>query len=63
MAQKRQVITLLTDFGTTDYFVGAMKYADADAGKMLEDDAQVAAEFDRLMRDGFRGPQRARKQA
>jgi hypothetical protein len=43
--------------------IGAMKYADADAGKMLEDDAQVAAEFDRLMREGFRGPPRARKQA
>lgn len=27
MAQKRQLITLLTDFGTSDYFVGAMKGA------------------------------------
>jgi S-adenosylmethionine hydrolase len=27
MAQKRQLVTLLTDFGTTDYFVGAMKGA------------------------------------
>lgn len=27
MAQKRQIVTLLTDFGTTDYFVGAMKGA------------------------------------
>ena len=27
MAQKRQIITLLTDFGTTDYFVGAAKGA------------------------------------
>ena len=43
--------------------IGAMKYADADAGKLLEEDAQVAEEFDRLMRDGFRGPPRARKQA
>jgi S-adenosyl-L-methionine hydrolase (adenosine-forming) len=27
MAQKRQIVTLLTDFGTSDYFVGAMKGA------------------------------------
>ena len=27
MAQKRQLITLLTDFGTADYYVGAMKGA------------------------------------
>lgn len=27
MAQKRQLVTLLTDFGSTDYFVGAMKGA------------------------------------
>jgi len=27
MAQKRQLVTLLTDFGTADYFVGAMKGA------------------------------------
>ena len=43
--------------------IGAMKYADADAAAMLEDDARVAEEFDRLMRDGLRGPPRARKQA
>ena len=34
-----------------------------DAGKLLKEDAQVAEEFDRLMRDGFRGPREARKQA
>jgi S-adenosylmethionine hydrolase len=27
MAHKRQIVTLLTDFGTADYFVGAMKGA------------------------------------
>jgi S-adenosylmethionine hydrolase len=27
MAQKRHIVTLLTDFGTSDYFVGAMKGA------------------------------------
>jgi hypothetical protein len=43
--------------------IGAMKYADLDANQMLEDDARVAEEFDRLMRDGFRGPPQARKQA
>ena len=43
--------------------IGAMKYADLDAGKMLEEDAQVAEEFDRLMRDGLRGPPQPRKQA
>jgi hypothetical protein len=43
--------------------IGAMKYADLDASQMLEEDARVAEEFDRLMRDGFRGPPRARKQA
>ena len=43
--------------------IGAMKYADTDASQMLEDDARVAEEFDRLMRDGFRTPPQPRKQA
>ena len=36
MAQKRQLITLLTDFGTADYYVGAMKGAAISAYRRLE---------------------------
>ena len=36
MAQKRQLITLLTDFGTADYFVGAMKGAAISVNPELE---------------------------
>jgi hypothetical protein len=43
--------------------LGAIEYAQKDAAAMLEEDGKVAEEFDRLMKDGWKAPEKARKQA
>ncbi len=43
--------------------LGAMEYASRDASVMLEEDGQVAEEFDRLMKEGWKGGFGGRKQA
>ncbi len=43
--------------------LGAIEYGKRDAAQMLEEDANVAAEFDRLMREGWKGGFAGRKQA
>jgi len=43
--------------------LGAFDYAQKDAAAMLEEDGNVAAEFDRLMKEGWKEKPKARKQA